>query len=133
MKNEQKEQQAEGPRSFAVTLQQLADGEAHGELTEALYELLDACTTKASQTNGSGSGELIFKLKIKVDARGQAGLAYEVNTKIPKEKRAPAHMWITAGGNLTPQNPRQQTLDLRSIPSQPTADFDPQTGEVRSL
>jgi|SRR5690606_22136906 len=105
----------EGPRSFAVVFQTIADGEAHTEASEEMQGLLKLLQEEARNTNGTASGSMTIKLGLKVDAKGVATIAYSVDVKKPTRKRPGATMWVTKGGNLSPDNPRQQKLPLRDV------------------
>lgn len=107
----------EGPRSFAVVFQTIADGEAHTEASEEMQALLKLLQDEARNTNGSASGSMTIKLGLKVDAKGVATISYSVDVKKPTKKRPGATMWVTKGGNLSPDNPRQQKLPLRDVSS----------------
>lgn len=107
--------QEEGPRAFSVVLQAIADGEAHQEAGQKLHDLLQTLREHAELNNSSASGKLTLELKVKVDARGAASVGYDVAIVKPATKRVPATMWLTKGGNLTPENPRQMSLGLRTV------------------
>jgi len=110
----------EGPRSFSVVFQAIADGEAHAEASEEMQSLLKSLQDEAKNTNGSASGSMTIKLGLKVDAKGVATIAYSVDVKKPTKKRPGATMWVTKGGNLSPDNPRQQKLPLRDVSTPPS-------------
>jgi len=113
----------EGPRSFTRFLEQVAEGEANGELSRALQKLTVACATHAKLQNDTVGGSLELKLNLSVEPGGIVGVSYSVKTKEPDPKRAGSIFWTTKGGNLSVENPRQQKLPLREV----TAD----NGETR--
>lgn len=124
----------EGPRSFARFLEQLADGEALSELTKDLFELINTLHDQADKTNGTAKGAMTFKLDIKVDARGVANINYSNTVKEPKPARPGATMWVTPGGNLTAENPRQPNLPLRDVSGNGSArDIDDDRHEARDV
>lgn len=125
--------QKDGPRDFAVFISQLAEGEANGELSKQLHELVVACQEKAEQVAGSASGEIKLNIRVKVDARGVAVVGWESVQKLPKEKRAGATMWVTKGGNLTPENPRQQSMFVKEVPLHNEERIIEESNEVKAL
>lgn len=109
------EEKEEGARSFTRFIDQLAYGEVQGELSEDLHDLISTLQKDASMHQSKAKGALTLKLDIEVDDRGVATVKPLITVKKPKSRRSPATMWVTAGGNLTPQNPRQQELPLREV------------------
>ena len=107
---------SEGPRSFSVFLGRLAQGEAHSELSVHLHELAKKLEYEAAVQNKKVSGELTFKLKLTAEPNGVVAAAYECNRKEPAPNRPGSIFWVSQGGNLTEQNPRQQNLPLHEVP-----------------
>jgi hypothetical protein len=105
----------EGARSFLVFLRDLGEGEAESELSYQLHELCKRIQEEASAQGSKVRGALSLKLRIVAEPKGPVGISYDVETKSPKRKTSPAVMWLTKGGNLTPDNPRQQRLGLREV------------------
>jgi hypothetical protein len=129
---------SEGPRAFARWLQLVADGKAHVELSTTLFDLMKKLRSFAINTQNIAKGEVLVRFKFKVEPTGIVGIGYEIKTKEPEPARPGAVMWLTKGGNLTPENPKQQDLPgIREVPQPETRtiddDFDPVTGEVRSV
>ena len=104
----------EGDRSFSRFLALLADGEAEAVLSNELRELAVACR-EAAQRTGKGIGVLTLKLGLSADAGGSVTIAYVTDVKKPKRLTSKGTFWQTEGGNLTPENPRQQKLPLRDV------------------
>jgi hypothetical protein len=129
----QEQPKEEGPRSFAVVYQTIDEGSAHAEASAGLHKLLKVLQDEANVTSGSASGEITIKLAIKVDARGVAVISPTCIVKEPKKKRAGSTMWITDGGNLTPQNPRQLTMPLREVERPATRELETPTPAVREV
>jgi hypothetical protein len=107
----------EGPRSFAVFLQQLADGSAHAELSREMHALLEFLHDEAQQRGAAGvaSGKLTLTLGFKVETKGVVGIKYDVTTKEPKPERGGDVFWLTKGRNLSKDNPKQQALFPRDV------------------
>lgn len=60
------------------------------------------------------AGTLTIKIDVKKTGAALA-LHSVVTTKIPEPKAQPDVLWSTVEGNLTQQNPKQQSLELRSV------------------
>lgn len=138
------------PRSFAVFLANLAEGDANKELSEALDELSRKLQTEALSRNGMSKGSLTIKLNMAIDPRGVVAVGWDVATREPKPSRTGGVMFVDDDGYLTHENPRQQKqLAFRDVNNERRfvevqdagrtfADvqddkgmFDPETGEVR--
>jgi hypothetical protein len=102
----------EGPRSFGVFLQQLADGAAHSELSRETHDLLEKLHDEAQQRGPAGiaSGKLTLTIDFKVETKGIVGIKYGITTKEPKPDRGGDVFWLTKGRNLSKDNPKQQGL-----------------------
>lgn len=135
MENEKPaEEEKEGPRSFAAIFPTIADGDPHIEASRLLHELLKACRVEAIRNNSNSSGELVIKIKASVDPAQVATIGCDVSSKPPKPKRPKATMWLTKGGNLTPESPRKQGELFRDVsaPAQP-AQVDQPQAQPRSI
>jgi len=109
------EEKDEGPRSFSVFLQSLADGDAHGELGAELQSLVQAVRAQAEYRRKAVAGTLTFTLKVAGTETGMMTVGYEIKAKPPKLKTAESVFWTTKGGNLTPSNPKQPELPIRDV------------------
>lgn len=105
----------EGPRGFAVLVQQLSDGDCHAEASLALHKLGKALLREAHAQRRPVKGELTLKLSLACDARGVVSVAYDVKRKEPAPARPTATLWLTDQGNLSVDNPRQTKLGLREV------------------
>lgn len=105
----------EGARSFAVALQAIDEGCLHAEASEELQKLVVHLQDHAIRYGRDAKGELVLKIGVAVSASGLALVAGEVVTKTPKRAKRGSAFWLTAGGNLTPENPKQQKLPLRDV------------------
>ncbi len=110
------ETKTEGPRSFSVLLTSLDDGTVHTELSEKLHALVSELRDRSTAEDRKLRGELGLKLTIEV-RKGVADVTADITTKTPKRKREPSTVWVTKGGNLTTEVPRQEKLPLREVPS----------------
>lgn len=96
-------------RPFVDTLRDVESGVLLDELTEVQREMLDAC----AKTNKAG--EITITLKYKPEAPGQVSVKAELKAKPPKMARGSTLFFTTPEGNLDRRDPRQQTLDLKSV------------------
>jgi hypothetical protein len=101
------------PDLFAFTLAQIRNGAAGVEASDKLTE----CVTAARETGKAA--ELVIKIKIKPDGRdsGQYFIEESIVNKLPKPERGKTLFFGTPDGNLTRDNPRQQSLELQKVES----------------
>lgn len=105
----------EGARSYARTVEMLADGSAQIEMSEELHGLLMALGEEAKARSSKVKGSMTVTLDLSVEPTGIVGVDYSIKTKKPDPRRPGSVLWLTKGGNLSPQNPRQQNLPLREV------------------
>jgi len=105
----------EGARSFALFLQQLADGDAHSELSQELHKLNGHCQRESKARGQSVTGSLSLALTLKYEPNGIVGIGYKVQRKEPSPTRQGSVFFLTEGGNLSVDNPRQQKLPLKEV------------------
>lgn len=97
----------EGPRSFGVFLRKLAAGEAESALSYELHQLGIKLKDEAQTRGELVKGSLTLTLNFEAEPEDQlVKVAYEVKTKAPKPKRARGYFWLTQGGNLSSQQPK---------------------------
>lgn len=116
-----KDEKTEGPRSFAVMLQQIGDGELHDDLGLRMQELVGNLRAFSERYQREGKGTLTLTLNVIAAGNGTIAVAGDVKVKTPTPKRAGSVFWPTAANNLTLENPRQQKLPLKEVP-QPRRD-----------
>lgn len=100
--------------AFAVFLQDLRDGRTHAELSNLFSELIN----KVKET-GKG-GELSLKIKIMPATRGDVDKVIIKDTIAmtpPKPERGEDFFWLTDSNDLSRNHPKQQSLELREVPS----------------
>ena len=98
-------------KPFTEFFKQLDFGNLEGEATDALSDMVHACT----ETGKAGKLTITVNLKPIGGKAGQVELAAEVSVKLPKPARGSTLMFATEDNNLQRENPKQQTLDgLRS-------------------
>jgi hypothetical protein len=111
------EEKEEGPRSFSVFVGNLAEGEAERELSYHLHEVCKRLQEEAHLRQAVVKGGLVLKIKIAADKNGTAAIHYDVEPKMPKRQTSNSVYWMTKGGNLTPDNPKQQSFKLKEVPA----------------
>ena len=107
----------EGPRSFAVFLQQFDGGTLHAEISEEMRDLTAYLYTQSANSGGKAKGKLSLSFDIVVESGGVVSIKPEIAVKKPKVERSRQIYWTTPGNNLTPHTPRQQRLPLREVTS----------------
>lgn len=110
----------EGPRAFAVLLQQIGDGELHDELGLRMQELVATVSQFSDRFQREGKGTLTLVLGVTALGNGTITIAGDIKTKTPSAKRAGSVFFRTPGNNLSVENPRQQKLPLREVPQSRT-------------
>lgn len=110
----------EGPRSFAVFLTHLSEGEAERELSRQMQALMKQMRDEAIARNGKIKGALAVNFKFIIPPTGPVAVTYDVTSKAPKRVTSEGYFWLTKGGNLTHKNPKQEELPLREV-SEPSA------------
>jgi len=123
--------QEEGPRDFAVFLRQVADGQCLIDLSSELHELMLTLREEAATSKDGVNGSLSLELKFKVEGNGVVGNTYLIKRKEPAKRRPNSVFWLTGGGNLTAQNPRQlQIPTVRDVtPTSEEREVEPTTAE----
>lgn len=97
-------------RQFAEILRELCAGETYEELTARLGEVVEA----VAETRKVG----LISITLKIKPNGDAGVIVtdEIKTKVPEKARGDTVFFVTSGGSLVRQDPRQPDLPLRSVP-----------------
>lgn len=97
-------------RQFADVLRDLGGGNTYDELTARLAEVVEAVTETHKM------GEISIKLKIKPNGDSGVIVTDEIKAKVPEATRGDTVFFVTSGGSLVRQDPRQQDLPLRQVP-----------------
>jgi hypothetical protein len=120
----------DGPRSLAVFLTKLEDGEFEQELSKKLHEMGLALDSRLEHSE-TATGSMIITLKFKADRKAVA-IAGDVKSTLPKALRAAHVMWLNAESNFVAENPRQTKLGLREVEAPPAREV-PIATEVRGV
>lgn len=129
------EERSEGARSFARALEGVADGKMIGEASEEFWALLREvhAMAKSRGQDGEAAGSFTMVLKVSANAKGEAEIGYDLASKKPKKKRLTAVAWITKGGNLTFEVPRQLGLPhVRQVETTGDSLADDESGQALS-
>jgi hypothetical protein len=109
----------EGPRSFAVFIQGLAQGDANQELSNELHQLGIAMQKEADERGEEVTGSLVLTLRAKAEPRGIAHFNWKVKRTDPEKKRIGGAVWFSRGGNFVDADPRQPELFPREVKNKP--------------
>lgn len=97
-------------RPFAAVLQELRKGLAHGELSEALAEVV------AGVIQHEKDGTLTLQIKVKAQGDGEAvKLIDKITKNVPRPEAKPTVFFADERGNVSRRHPRQQELPLRAV------------------
>lgn len=124
----------EGPRSASVLLQHIDDGELHSELSETIQRVSTELVEIAEHASGKASGTITLTLKLAAKSNGTVAVSADVKSKTPKVVRPGSTFWLTDGGNLSPENPRQAKLPLKPVEAPAAArELSNETANIRGL
>jgi hypothetical protein len=106
-------------RLFADVLRDMRGGQSHDELSEALHALVRQCCETGR------AGEITYTIAIKPTKSAEAvEITDKIGMKEPRNERGSSLFFVSAGFDLTRNNPRQEKLDLREVPTaQPPRDI----------
>ena len=97
-------------KPFAAFIQEQRGGNLHGELSDALAELVLAVSEHRKK------GTLQLKILVVPNADGTTvTVADEIKLNAPEGERGAAIFFVDEHGNLSRQNPRQIELPLREV------------------
>lgn len=100
---------------FVFALNQIRNGKAQEEFSEALNQLVNECRETGKK------GDLVVTISVRPDKgdNGQYFIRAEHKLKSPKLERGDTIFWGTPEGNLQRTDPAQGDLDLRVAPRTP--------------
>jgi acetyl esterase/lipase len=108
-------------RPFADVLRELSGGEAYDQATDKLAEVVEAVV----QHRKAGEFSLILKITPNADS---VIVTETIKAKIPEATRGATVFFVTSGGALVRQDPRQQDLPLRTVAAATPASAEVQHG-----
>ena len=101
----------EARKPFAAFLQEQRRGGLHGELSDKLAELVNACNEYGKP------GSLTLTIGIKPNADGVTmTVSDKVAVKAPEAERGAAIFFADEAGNLVRHDPRQMEIPVREVP-----------------
>lgn len=68
-------------------------------------------------------GTLTLKITVRPSTAGALAVKADVATKLPKGLPAETLLWPTPDGNLIGNDPRQEQIDLRTVPASPVREL----------
>lgn len=100
-------------RSVTDTLRDIAGGELVEEMGDALRDLNNAISLVDTKKGGS----ITLKINVKPAGRGSGAMevGYDIKVNKPTLARRASIMFGTPEGDLLATDPRQKTLDLKSV------------------
>ena len=104
------------PKTFLQTVQDHHYGYTADELSAALRECLDT----SERTGKATEMTLTLRFKPVSKAQGRYDVMAEVKTKLPKEEREAAIMFVGPSGDLQTKDPRQQEIPGLRVASGPS-------------
>jgi hypothetical protein len=108
------DESTEGTRDFGAFLRMVNDGSFQHELSSALYKVNGELAIIAGN-EGSAKGQLTITVNLKHDESGTVTVEPVVKVKVPEPRRRKSTFWLTPGGNLSPNNPKQTKLEFRDV------------------
>jgi hypothetical protein len=101
-------------RSAGTLLQSLEDGQLLEDLSTEILDLNSKLANHAEAV-GKAKGEVRLTLKFTADQGGTVTVDADITVKDPRSLRARSVLWMTKGGHLSSENPKQTKLPLREI------------------
>ena len=105
-------------RTFTQFVGEVEDGRLHGDLSEALRDLIGKLH-EASGRGGKAAGSLAVTFAFKFDD-GIVEVVADYKAKAPQMARGRSIFWATPDNNLTRRNPSQPDLPFRDVNAPPT-------------
>jgi len=89
----------------------------HGTFIDEASNALNTLVTAVDETGRSG--KLVMSLAIKKASRGSGAMIVvdEIRLTLPKQDARETMLFSTPEGNLIAEDPRQQQLELKTIPA----------------
>lgn len=100
----------EGARSFTHFAGMVCDGELNAHASRELHALGQTLQKEAAAREAKVGGSLTIVVNFKADHRGVVATTYEVKAKMPKPRTLEGTMFLTPGGNFSPESHRQPNL-----------------------
>jgi hypothetical protein len=103
-------------RTFSQFLAAAEDGQLHGQLTDAIRDIVSAMNEVRADQGGKPKATLSLSFDFKLDGSTvEVKAGYSV--KLPKVERARSVFWTLPNNGLSRSNPRQMGLPFRDVTS----------------
>jgi len=97
-------------KPFAAFLQEQRGGGLHGELSDAISEIVAACIEHGKK------GQLVLTIDIKANDDGATVVITDkIKAVVPQANRGAAIWFVDAAGNLSRRNPAQPELPFEAV------------------
>lgn len=114
----------EGARNFSVVLAHMKDEDEEGEPTgasaldlvnAAVHDVVSHLRDESVALEAERKGEVVVRIPIAV-FKSKATVGCDIEKKLPKApKRKPTALYVTKGGNLSTEQPKQKKLPLHAV------------------
>jgi hypothetical protein len=102
--------ESESRKPFAAFLQEQRGGGLHGELSDAISQVVAAALEHGKK------GQLVLTIDVKPNADGATVLITDkIKATVPEANRGAAIWFVDGAGNLSRRNPAQPELPFREI------------------
>jgi hypothetical protein len=101
-------------RTVAMLLAHMEEGQFNQDASDALRDLVAKLNDAAVNRGGKPVGKLVITLDFKLDD-GIIETRSDYKVTAPKTSRRKTIMWATPNNNLTPDNPRQISMNFRDV------------------
>lgn len=105
--------------SLDQLLSLMNNGDFLGEVLAAQKELIANLQDHRTAYMKKAKGSLTLKIDMTLDEQGTLELVGEVKNKTPDAPKAKGVAWTTQEGGITPTNPRQMRMELRTVSEEP--------------
>ncbi len=124
-------QSPDGTRDFPAFIRMVNDGSFQHELAGALHDINAKLQTIASN-EGKAKGQLTITINLTHQDDGTVQVEPVVKAKVPEPRRRKSTFWMTPGGNLSPNNPKQVRLEFKDVsaPAAPAKDLPSENREA---
>ena len=124
--------QDEGPKSISNLLHFVEEGQFHADLSRELL-LLNGKLREHAQQRGKAKGSISITIELNCDEYDTVRMKTDFKVKAPVPPRRETTMWLTPGGNLIPENPKQTKLPLAAVPAPATKEVPAEERKIRSI
>lgn len=99
------------PRPFFDTARDIRSGQFLEECADKMQEVIAACAS----TNKKATLSIEITVAPASKSGGAVKVSDKITTKLPGEERGETILFVTVENNLSTTDPRQKSLDLKSV------------------